>query len=162
MRTDCIAQGTLVSGLWWPNWKESPGKRGLCTRVADPRCHTAETTQEWKQLHCNLKKMRIQCSVAASSFSQGNSFLRSRRKSACHQELCPVVSQATRFGNFPRYKVLLPWQQWRWGGWGLGLEDKRLKYGTQFHCQRVPGQVVPTIRFFCKEPKSKYFRLCES
>ena len=28
MRTYCIAQGTLLSALWWPKWKRNPIKRG--------------------------------------------------------------------------------------------------------------------------------------
>ena len=27
MRTYCIAQGTLLSALWWPKWEENPKKR---------------------------------------------------------------------------------------------------------------------------------------
>ena len=28
MRTYCIAQGTLLSALWWPKWERNPIKRG--------------------------------------------------------------------------------------------------------------------------------------
>ena len=28
MRTDCIAQGTLLSALWGPKWEGHPKKRG--------------------------------------------------------------------------------------------------------------------------------------
>ena len=28
MRTYCIAQGILLSALWWPKWEGNPKKRG--------------------------------------------------------------------------------------------------------------------------------------
>ena len=32
IRTCCIAQGTLLSTLWWPKWEGNPNKRGyMCT-----------------------------------------------------------------------------------------------------------------------------------
>ena len=42
MRTDCIAQGTLLSALWWPKWEGNP-KKGLYIRIADLLSSTAET-----------------------------------------------------------------------------------------------------------------------
>ena len=43
MRTDCIAQGTLLSALWWPKWEGNPKKRGYMFQVTDSLCCTAET-----------------------------------------------------------------------------------------------------------------------
>ena len=44
MRTYCIAEETLLSGLWWPNWEGNPEKRGhIYTYMADSLCCTAET-----------------------------------------------------------------------------------------------------------------------
>ena len=33
MRTDCIAQGTLLRALWWPNWEENPKQEGIYVYV---------------------------------------------------------------------------------------------------------------------------------
>ena len=33
MRTYCIAQGTLLNALWWPEWKGNPKKEERCVYV---------------------------------------------------------------------------------------------------------------------------------
>ena len=38
MRTDCIAQGTLLSALWGPKWEGNPKKRGYMY-IADSLCY---------------------------------------------------------------------------------------------------------------------------
>ena len=43
MRTDCMAQGTLLSALWWPKWEGNPKRGGICIYTADSPCCMAET-----------------------------------------------------------------------------------------------------------------------
>ena len=43
MRTDCIAEGTLLNALWWPIWKGNP-RGDIRIHVADSLSCTAETT----------------------------------------------------------------------------------------------------------------------
>ena len=33
MRTSCIAQGTLLSALWWPKWEEIKKKQKTKNRL---------------------------------------------------------------------------------------------------------------------------------
>ena len=48
MRTYCLAQGTLLSALWWPKWERNPQKRYVCMNRADWLCCTADTdTAVW-------------------------------------------------------------------------------------------------------------------
>ena len=43
MRTYCIAQGTLLNGLWWPRWKENLKQRGWICMYKYSLCYTGET-----------------------------------------------------------------------------------------------------------------------
>ena len=45
MRTYCMAQGTVLSVLWWPKWDRNPKKRDICISicVTDSLCSTVET-----------------------------------------------------------------------------------------------------------------------
>ena len=51
MRTYCIAQGTLLSALWWPKWEGNPKERGYIIHTAESLCCIAETVV--KQLYSN-------------------------------------------------------------------------------------------------------------
>ena len=45
MRTSCIAQGTLLSALWWPKWEEIKKKKNqdMCIHIDDSLYCTIET-----------------------------------------------------------------------------------------------------------------------
>ena len=43
MSTYWIAQGTLLSALWWPEWEGNPKGKGYMIRMADLFCCTVET-----------------------------------------------------------------------------------------------------------------------
>ena len=48
MRTSCIAQGTLLSALWWPKWEEikkktKNKKQVMCIHIDDSLYCTIET-----------------------------------------------------------------------------------------------------------------------
>ena len=43
MRTYCIAQGTLLNALWWPNWEGNPRKRGYTYTCDYSLCCIEET-----------------------------------------------------------------------------------------------------------------------
>ena len=50
MRTYCIAQGLLLSALWWPKWEGNPKEReDICIHKSDLLCCTAETNNIVKQ-----------------------------------------------------------------------------------------------------------------
>ena len=51
MRLYWIAQGTLLTALWWPKWEGTPKTGGICKHTADSLCCTAETNNAVKQLH---------------------------------------------------------------------------------------------------------------
>ena len=58
MRTYCIAQGTLLSALWWPKWEGNPKKRGYI--YIPMGWFTLLYSRNWhssvKQLYSNKKK----------------------------------------------------------------------------------------------------------
>ena len=43
MRTGCVAQGTLLSAMWWPTWEGNPKWRDICIHIADSLHCTVET-----------------------------------------------------------------------------------------------------------------------
>ena len=44
MRTDCAAEGTLLSALWCPEWEGNPKKRGFCICITDSLFFIAKTS----------------------------------------------------------------------------------------------------------------------
>ena len=62
MRTDCIAQGTLLNALWWPKGEENPQKEGIC--VYTSLIHFAvqqKVTQHCKAAILQFKKEEECC-----------------------------------------------------------------------------------------------------
>ena len=47
MRIYCIAQGTLLNALWWPNGKKVQEGGVICIGMADSFCYTVETNMSF-------------------------------------------------------------------------------------------------------------------
>ena len=59
MKTCCIAQGTLLAGLWWPKWEEEPKQVIHVYKWLIPFAEEQRLVQQCKATVIQKKKKKV-------------------------------------------------------------------------------------------------------